>query len=86
MKTFSYTVTSEHGIHGRPASMLVKTASAFHDSTITLSKGDKSVDAKRIFSVLSLAAQPHDTITISVTGGDEEAVAQELKTFLEENL
>ena len=43
MKTFTYTIQDEVGIHARPAGLLAKKAKEFK-STITLEKGGKSGD------------------------------------------
>ena len=42
MKTFSYTITDEVGIHARPAGLLAKKAKEF-ESVCTIEKGGKSV-------------------------------------------
>ena len=47
MKSFSYTVKDELGIHARPAGMLVKEVKNFQ-SKVTLEKDGKSVDASRL--------------------------------------
>ena len=46
MKSFSYTVKDELGIHARPAGMLVKEVKNFK-SKVTLEKDGKVIDAKR---------------------------------------
>ena len=54
MANFSYVVTDEVGIHGRPAGVLVKKCSEFK-SNITIACKGKSADAKRIdFFILVL--------------------------------
>lgn len=85
MKEFFYKVKDETGIHARPAGLLVKAASGF-GADIKLFRGEKSADAKKIFSVMSLGAKKDDEIRITVEGDDEERIAEELKRFLEENL
>ncbi len=85
MKEFSYKITDEVGIHARPAGLLVKKASEFK-SEVTLSKGEKSADAKKIFGVMSLAAKCGDTVNVRISGNDEDRAAEALKKFFEENL
>ena len=46
MKSFSYTVKDELGIHARPAGMLVKEVKNFK-SKVTLEKDGKVIDATR---------------------------------------
>lgn len=74
-------VINSLGIHARPATMLVKTASRFH-STITLRKDDISVDAKSIMGVLILAAQKGSRLIVEADGSDEvQALAEVEKLF-----
>ena len=53
MKEFKYVVTDAEGIHARPAGLLVKKAAEF-TSAVTITKGEKSADEKRIFGVMGL--------------------------------
>lgn len=85
MKEFSYVLTDENGIHARPAGMLVKEAVKFQ-STIKVSKGEKSADVKRLFALMGLAAKKGDKLDFKVEGDDEDSASQTLKEFLEQNL
>lgn len=85
MKEFTFKINDEAGIHARPAGLLVKAAGAF-ESTITLIKDGKSVDAKRIFGIMSLGAKCGDELTIKVEGADEEQAVESLQSFMQENL
>ena len=49
MKEFTYTIKDEQGIHARPASILAKEAKKY-ESSITISKGEKTVDVTRLMS------------------------------------
>ena len=44
MQSFTYTITEPVGIHARPAGLLVKEIKNYQ-STVTVTKGDKSVNA-----------------------------------------
>lgn len=85
MKTFSYAITDPEGIHARPAGELVKFAKSFN-SKVTISKGSKSGDAKKIFAVMSLGAKQGETVDFSIEGDDEEKAAADLEKFMKENL
>ena len=85
MKEFTYKITDALGIHARPAGLLVKTASGFA-SSVTIGKAGKSADAKKLFSVMSLAVKCGDEITVSCSGSDEDAASDAMKKFLAENL
>ena len=85
MKTFEYTVKDELGIHARPAGLLVKKANEFA-SKVTIKKGEKSADAKRIFAVMGMGVKKADEITVCVEGEDEGAASEAMEQFLKENL
>jgi len=83
MKEFTYTITDPNGIHARPAGLLVKQLKAFK-STVTIFKGDKNVDMKKLLALMGLAVKQGDAVTIKVEGEDEEACAAALEKFLKE--
>ena len=85
MKEFTFKITDPVGIHARPAGLLVKKATAFQ-SDITIKLGEKSADAKKIFSVMTLGASQNNLITVKISGSDEDTAFDELKSFFEENL
>lgn len=85
MKNFSYVITDPQGIHARPAGLLVKSASAFN-SSITINKDGKEVDAKRIIAVMSLGAKKGETITVTANGDDEGNAINTLEQFFKDNL
>ena len=85
MKTFTYTVKDELGIHARPAGMLVKEVKNFQ-SKVMLEKDGKSVDASRLMAVMSMGVKQGQTVTITVEGEDEDAAYEAVKAFFESNL
>lgn len=85
MKTFSYIIKDEQGIHARPAGELVKAAKSFA-SEIKLGKNGKMVDAKKIFGIMGLAAKKGDSVEFSFDGEDEEQAYAAISAFMEENL
>jgi len=85
MKEFMYTITDREGIHARPAGQLVKEAAKFQ-SAVTIHKGERSGDAKRIFAVMGLAVKCGEEICVRVEGADEAEAAAALETFLKEHL
>ena len=70
MKEFTYTITDPNGIHARPAGLLVKQLKAFK-STVTIFKGDKNVDMKKLLALMGLGVKQGDAVTIKVEGEDE---------------
>ena len=85
MQVFTYTIKDEHGIHARPAGLLVKELQNF-TSQITIAKGDKTADGKKLFTVMALSAKHGDDITLTIEGDDEEKACVFAKDFLENNL
>ena len=84
MKTSSYTITDPVGIHARPAGMLAKKAAGFK-STVTVIKGEKKADTRRLMALMGLGIKCGETITVQAEGEDEQAAADEIKAFLTEN-
>ncbi len=85
MKTFSYTIKDEVGIHARPAGQLAKLAKEF-SSTVTIEKDGKSVNATKLMMLMGLGVKCGDTINVSIEGEDEETACTSIQKFLEENL
>ena len=85
MKSFEYTIKDELGIHARPAGLLTKRAKEF-ESEITLTKGDRSALCSRLLSLMSLGIKQGDKVSVTVVGVDEEAAAEAMKEFFENNL
>lgn len=85
MKSFEYTITDPVGIHARPAGMLVKEVKNYA-SSVTIVKGDKKADARKLMILMSLGVKCGETVTVEVEGADEEAAVASLETFFKENL
>jgi len=67
----SFRITSEQGVHARPATTLVNVAMGF-DSDITLSALKKTVDFKSMIGVMSLGIYSGTTIEVKCDGPDEQ--------------
>ena len=85
MKSFSYKIKDALGIHARPAGAFVKEASRFQ-SDIRIQKGEKSVDAKRLFAVMSLGVKQGEEIVVIAEGADEETAITAVELFVRGNL
>ncbi|WP_206448295.1 HPr family phosphocarrier protein [Agrococcus sp. KRD186] len=72
------TVESAHGLHARPASLFAQ-AAAKASSPVTVTKGEKQVNAASILSVISLGVNKGDSITIT---SDDESILDELEQLL----
>ncbi|MGM9986751.1 MAG: phosphocarrier protein HPr [Bacillaceae bacterium] len=76
-----FKITDESGIHARPATVLVNTASKFN-SDINLEFNGKSVNLKSIMGVMSLGIQQGAEIKVIANGDDAaEAVAAIAETM-----
>jgi Phosphotransferase System HPr (HPr) Family len=85
VKEFTYKITDTMGLHARPAGEFVKEASTY-ESNITISKGEKVVDAKKIFSVMGLVVKCGDEVKITLEGTDEDLASVTLQKFMQEHL
>jgi phosphocarrier protein len=85
MVKFTFTVNDEMGLHARPAGMLVKEA-AKCSGKVTIRKGEKTGDAKRIFNVMGLSVKGHEEVEITVEGEKETEEAAALEAFIKENI
>ncbi|GIN74166.1 phosphocarrier protein HPr [Bacillus sp. J14TS2] len=77
-----FTVTADTGIHARPATVLVQTASRY-SSDIQLGFKDKKVNLKSIMGVMSLGIAKDTVITISIDGSDEKEAMAGIEELLE---
>jgi phosphocarrier protein len=68
------TVRNRAGLHTRPASMIVRTASKF-DSEIFLRRDNYEINGKSVIGVMTLAAEQGASLTLVVEGEDEEEAA-----------
>ena len=76
-----FKVTAETGIHARPATLLVQTASRF-DSEINLEYKGKTVNLKSIMGVMSLGIGQGSDIKISAEGSDSAEALNSLEETL----
>jgi phosphotransferase system HPr (HPr) family protein len=71
----------QYGLQARKATEFVQKASSFV-SEINLIKEEKSVDAKSIMGVMSLAIRKGDDLAIIIDGTDEQKAISVLGDFL----
>jgi phosphocarrier protein len=77
MATQKVTILNKTGIHARPASIFVKTASGFK-SDITVYKGAAKASAKSLINILALGLSKDVELEISASGEDENEAVQAL--------
>jgi len=77
-------ITSIHGLHARPASMFVRTATQFK-SELKIHKDGMVVNGKSIMGVMMLAAEKGSTIDIEIDGPDEKKMQAAIEELFEKN-
>lgn len=79
-------ITSETGVHARPATALVNKA-GHYSSDVKLAYNDKVVNLKSIMGVMSLGIPQNAELTIIAEGTDEkEALEAIFEVFKQEGL
>ena len=78
MRSFMYTIKVPVGMHARHAGLLVREAERYA-SRVTVAKGEKEADGKRILGLMGLGVKQGDLIRVTVEGEDEDRAALELK-------
>ena len=86
MKSFTYVIQDPLGIHARPAGLLVKAAKEFADTTITLTKGDKTVKGTQLMKLMGLGVKTGDSVTVEAEGPSEDAAIAAMEQFFKTNL
>ncbi|MBR1420670.1 MAG: HPr family phosphocarrier protein [Selenomonadaceae bacterium] len=76
------TVENKTGIHARPASVFVQTASKFK-SKIEIKANGKTANAKSILTIMSLGLSKGTEITICADGEDEQDAVSALAQLVE---
>lgn len=76
-----FKITSESGVHARPATNLVNTAMDF-DCEIRLTALRRTVDFKSIMGVMSLGIYSGTTIEITCEGSDEESAMSAIENTI----
>jgi len=77
------TIRNRAGLHTRPASMLVKTASQF-DADVYLRRDNYEINGKSVIGVMTLAAEQGATLTLVVEGADEAEAADAIEALFED--
>lgn len=86
MEKREFHIVAETGIHARPATLLVQSASKYN-SDINLEYKGKSVNLKSIMGVMSLGVGQGSDVTITFEGADEkEALEGVSETMKKEGL
>ena len=82
MASFTHTIEDEVGLHARPAAIFVRTAAGFA-ADITVTRDDRTADAKSLLEVLQLEAGKGSVVTVTAEGDDADAAVEALRGVLE---
>ena len=74
-------VNNGTGLHARPATLLVKKASAFK-SEVSIEFNGKKANVKSLIGVLSLGVTKGANITVTASGDDEALAAEEIANLI----
>ncbi|MDM8098500.1 MULTISPECIES: phosphocarrier protein HPr [Oceanobacillus] len=85
MKSQTFTITAETGVHARPATLLVNKAGQF-DSEIEVSYKGKNVNLKSIMGVMSLGIPKGAEIEVRADGKDEADALNGIADVIKEHL
>lgn len=85
--TLKIKITHPAGLHARPASLFVQTASKFTSDIHVQNLTDKSdvANAKSILSVLTLGVVQNHEIEITADGDDAEAAVKALEALISDD-
>jgi len=75
-------IKNKLGLHARPATVFVQTASKF-DSSVHIRIEDELLDGKSIMNILSLGLEAGSNVFLIVEGEDAELAMVELTKILE---
>ena len=85
MKTMTYTIQDELGIHARPAGVLVKEVKKFQ-SKITLEGNGKKAEAGKLPAIMGMGIKHGTEVTITAEGPDENEAIAAMEEFFKNNL
>jgi phosphocarrier protein HPr len=80
-----YVIFDPHGMHARPATVLLK-LSRQYKSNISLKKDEKQVQMKSMLNILGLSVKCGDKISVIIDGEDELEASSALDTFFNEEM
>ena len=78
-------VTHAHGLHARPAALIAAEAKR-RGSTIEVSLGGRTVNARNMVALMSLGVRGGDEITLAASGRDAEAALAALAELVERQI
>lgn len=78
------TVVNAEGLHMRPAGMVAKAAKEHSDSEIIMKANGRDIKAKAVMQIMAAGIKKGTDVELMVSGGDEQAVLDELVKMFED--
>jgi len=85
MKSFTYCIQNQLGIHARPAGELAMLAKDCK-STVVIDNGSKREHVGRLMAVMGMGVKRGQTVTVIVEGEDEDKVVALMEDYFHHNL
>ncbi len=82
MKSIEVQIKNKAGLHARPSSLFVQTASEY-DSDVIVKCDDEEVNGKSIMGLMLLAAEQGRTLVLEADGEDEDHLLEALRELIE---
>lgn len=82
MKRVEVTIKNKAGLHARPSSLFVETATKY-ESDINVIFEDEIINGKSIMGLMLLAAEQGRTLILECDGVDEDAMIADLVDLIE---
>lgn len=82
MKEIIHVVTNPQGVHARPCAMLAQNCINY-SSIVTVKANGIIADGRNVLELLKLAAKKGDTLTIQISGTDEEQAYEALTEVIQ---
>jgi len=82
MKKIEVEIKNKAGLHARPSSLFVQTATEF-DADIIVKCDDEEVNGKSIMGLMLLAAEQGRTLVLEADGEDADEMLDALKELIE---
>jgi len=83
-KRAEFTIGNELGLHFRAAALVVRTLEEFA-SSVTISTGDATADARSVLDLMTLAAAQGTPVVVEAEGDDADAAVAALGRLITEN-
>ena len=86
MRSFTYIIEDELGIHARPAGQLSKLAIEYPDTAITVTKDGKTAKTTQLMRLMNLGVRCGDEVTVAAEGPREDKAISAVQKFFQDNL